>query len=295
MEDTKKKKKRKKKKKPTQRELVTFVVHAGDKHGEYAKRFYDVYGDEYTFNDVEYTSTLHKAIQSLDEKPYDLCVVSDSFKDEEVETFFADFGKINQTGSCIFVYVPDLIPDDFDSEKYLRMGFHGVISLQGNYIDRSILKEALKDWHYEEEINKRCYDVDTALNLVLGELDRLARDRKRGKEKQFSSIPSEFIHLQTEFDDKILNRYYTKLMRKSSEAEPENAKTVQIPEVVLKRELPNLSENTYTGASQRVWKRLLKMHGVKELPGQPEQEAAPPVVDTPEETAESEELNNEQQ
>lgn len=252
-----------KKAKPTVRELVTFVIHANDKHGKFASEFHDVYGDEYTFNEVEFTNSLHKAIQSLDEKPYDLCVISDSFPDEELATFFSDYVKVNQTGGCIFVYALDLIPDDFDSDKYLKMGFHGVISLQGNFIDRSILKDALKEWHYEEEINRRSYDVDSALNLVLSELDRLARDKKRGIDKQFNQIPSEFINLQTEFDEQILHRYYAKLMRKANNAEPENAKGVKIPEVVLRKELPNLTENVYSGASQRVWKKLLRLHGVK--------------------------------
>jgi hypothetical protein len=156
--------------------------------------------------------------------------------------------------------------EDFDPMTYKNIGFHGVISMLGTHADREELRESLKDWRYEEEINKRSVDVDSALNLVLSQVDRIARDLKRGVKNKFDSLPFDFINTQTDFDDELQNRYFSKLEKKTSISEPENAKGIQIPDVILKKNLPKLLGNKYSGTSQRVWKMLLKKHGVKDDP-----------------------------
>ncbi|MCB0354059.1 MAG: hypothetical protein KDD64_11055 [Bdellovibrionales bacterium] len=265
--------------------LYTLIVSPQDASGALAQQLIDAYGDEYDFGEVEFTTSLLKAIQSLQEGSFDICCVAASYSDEEIREFFLDFNKLQLEKACAFVQVHSTLEPDFDRDMPKQFGLHGIISLQGTHVDREELSQALVDWKHEKEIVEKKIDVEGALNVVLRDIDRAARDLKRGKKQKMNQIPSEFISIQTDFDEEVLKSYFNKLSVKTEQSEPEEADLIKVPEEVLKKNLPFLEEDKYGGVSQRVWKKLLRKMGEKK---DTQENPAAPTEDSPTESEQGE-------
>lgn len=240
------------------------IVSPGDASGKLAGSFAEVYGPEIHFADFEYTTSLHKAVQSFQEETFVLCAVSTQFPEDDIRMFFQDLQSIDGGKGVSFVALVDPMPEDLNREEPKSLGFDGVVTLAGSHEDREQITEALKRKEEEIILIQRKLDVNTALNVVLRKLDVAARDLKRGITPKLDRMPADFLELQTEYDDAILDEYFQKLESKTQECEPENASELSVPEEVLKKDLPNLVNNKYTGVSARVWKRLLRKHGRKD-------------------------------
>ena len=244
-----------------QRTTKALVVSPNDKQGKLAQVVQDVYHDTCWFELVEFTSSLRKAINSIVEEEFEICFISHAFPLDDVRAFFVDYGNIEKRSGCGFVQVHPEIKPETDIVGPQTLGFHAVVSEKGTHDDKEQLTEALQEFLFEAEIVKRKYNVDSALNVVLRKIDTAARDLKRGIKKKIDSLPAEFIEIQTEFDQEVLEGYFEKLETKTEDAEPENAQKLNVPEAILKKDLPKLDKNRYMGASNRVWKKLLRKHG----------------------------------
>lgn len=243
-------------------EFDVLVVNNKDRSGRLAKAIKEAYGPHYNFGEVEYTTNLHKAIQSFRDSDFHLCFVDSEFEEDDVKAFVKDYNELEKDIPCAFIQVHQIVKGELDRMMPKMLGFNAVVSTQGNAADREDIDEALEYWSEEAEIAKRKIDVTSALDLILKEVDKAARDVKRGMFTKFNTIPSEFAALQTEFHEDIADKYFRELNDKTEDAEPENAVKVAIPDEILKRALPGLEKDKYTGVSKRVWQRLLKKHGI---------------------------------
>ncbi|MCB0333234.1 MAG: hypothetical protein KDD55_07020 [Bdellovibrionales bacterium] len=243
-------------------EFDILVVNNQDRSGRLAKAINEAYSPHYTFGELQYTTNLHKAIQLFREEDFHLCFIDSQFEEDDIKAFVKDYNELGKDIPCAFIQVHQIVKGELDRMMPKMLGFHAVISTQGSAADREDIDEALEFWSEEAEIAKRKIDVTSALDLILKEVDKAARDVKRGMFTKFNTIPSEFAALQTEFHNDIADKYFRELNDKTEEAEPENAIRVEIPEDILKRALPGLEKDKYTGVSRRVWQRLLKKHGI---------------------------------
>lgn len=239
--------------------LKILIVSPGK---DQAQLLTDAYNEHFMIGESHSTRTLHKAIQSHLEEDYDVCMIWEDYNTEELQSFFKDYEKLGKRKFCLFLQVKKTIPEEFDQSKLKETGFLGAVSPHANFADREYFETILQDNSYDKEIYRRKIDVTDALAVALREIDRVARDTKRGRATKFNTLSLDFISMQTEFDQQILDKYFQELSHKTEEAAPEEVFQVQIPDKVLKRQLPNLSENNYTGASDRVWKKLKKRYGV---------------------------------
>ena len=228
--------------------------------------FTEVYNEHFHFESAESTRTIHKALQSHRECDYDACFIFDDFDESELAAFFGDYEKLGKEKYCAFIQVRKKIPQEFDQESVKTLGFVSVVSMTATHADRELFAESVKDKSREKEIHRKKVDVKGALQVALRELDKAARNIRRGVAKSFNTLSVDFISTQTEFDEEILEKYYDDLSTKASEHEPDVAPQLDVPDQVLKRDLPNLSKGTYKGASDRVWKKLQKKYGLKDGP-----------------------------
>ncbi|MDC0358279.1 hypothetical protein OAO01_05625 [Oligoflexia bacterium] len=223
-----------------------------------------VYGSDFCFEECDFTNKLHKAIQSVRDIAYNLCFISDQYSMAETRSFFADYEKLDKDQVCVFVQVRDQLEKDFDRTSLSAAGFTTIISRIGTHADKETLRETLKTLLFQDAIREKKITVEVALDIVLRDLDKVARERKRGRDCKLDKLAVDFIALQTEFNEEVLQKYFNQLAEKTGEAEPQNQHEVKIPTQVLQRQLPNLKSNTYTGASSRVWAKLLKRYGLEE-------------------------------
>ena len=248
----------------TRDELVTLII---DQRADLAEALTTALRPEVELDEIDYTSSVHRAIQSHIQVDYNVCFISDKFPIEDLQTFFDDFKKLEKKAehACVFIQVKEKIADDFDPEPLKALGFTAFITRKGTFQDKESVREALHDFFHEKEVETRTFNTSKALNVWLGEIDRVARDKRRGKESKMNTIAAEGISRETEYDEEVLKRYYDELEKRTEDAAPEESTHIEVPENVMKRDLPKLEQNKYVGASSRVWNKLLKMHGVKDL------------------------------
>ncbi|MCB0329642.1 MAG: hypothetical protein KDD70_08260 [Bdellovibrionales bacterium] len=246
-----------------ERDLNVLVINPLDRHGKLAQSLQETFGQDFSFSGIEYTSTLHRAIKSLEESQFHLVFISNKFSESETKSFFSDAEKLGERGWCSFVQVHERFSEDIDLEYPLSLGFHGVVSELGTHQDKESIKEAIQKWLEQETEVMTKVDVEAAMNILLRKIDDAASNLKRGVQTKIDAIPSEFIELKANSDDLILDAYFRKLRDRTELAEPENADFVVIPDSVLSKSLPKLERNKYTGVSTRVWRKLLKKHGVE--------------------------------
>ena len=157
-------------------------------------------------------------------------------------------------------------PTEMDQGLAARRGFAKAISLSASQADIDNLKIALAFEEGQKEIKQRVVEVNAALKLLAKEIDRVGQDRKRGKNTPFKKITSDFIEVQTQFAQEIMDNYYESLLKYSQDISPDalsEISEIDTPETALARNLPNLSKDKYSGVSHRVWTRLRKRHGKK--------------------------------
>ena len=212
--------------------------------------------------ECDFTHTLFKAVKSLVDEGYDLCLVSDAFPKKELQVFFRDIKEKVQRSGCVFALVQDKVGAEFDRSSLTEFGFQAVVSRKLSFDDMASLTSLLGVKLHACEVKQRVIDVEKALEMVFRELDQIAADKKRGATNFVNTLAMDFIALQTEFDEEILGRYFEALMSKTESVEKPLLNTkLELPDLVLARNLPKLSRETYSGASRRVWKSLVEMHG----------------------------------
>jgi len=219
---------------------------------------------DFDFAEVEFTNTTHKAVQSFTESQYNLCFISDAFSLEETQVFMRDLAKIRRDDNCLFVQVRDAVPDDVDRRSLRDSNIFYIISRRGTHADRVGLEEALVQVLFAKKLEEKVTTVNDTMQMVLTEIDRAAEDLKRGREAKINKLPINFVDYQTDFHQRVLDEYYEALSDKAESAAPNEIDRLDVPEGVLSRQLPNLSKDTYNGASHRVWRKLKKKYGTKD-------------------------------
>ena len=221
-------------------------------------------GPEIEFSDFEFTNSILKAVRSHAEVQYEICFISEDFPVEELGPFFEDMKAMNRDLGCVFVQVRENIEPGFDRSSLQDIGIDYVISRDGTQRDKEGIGEQVSIKLGNDEIKRRVMDVSSAMDVLLRELDIAAANKKRGRQdsSQLYSLSIDFITMQTNFDEEVLSRYYQTLSKKAEEAEPSIADKLHVPDSILEKELPELSKTGYKGASHRVWKKLMRQHGV---------------------------------
>lgn len=205
--------------------------------------------------------TAHEALEALINEEYNICLLPDFTTREESDNLMSDYRKLEKELECDFIEVREFLPDDFDRSSLRKQGFASVISHAITADDIHAIEETLKHQVRAEKIIDKANGVKESLGLLLRDLDRTAADRKRGRETPLRSISSQFISTETAFDEKVLKKYFNALSDQSAAQEAPQADSISVPDNILKKGAPGLSRDRYTGASQRVWKKLIRLYG----------------------------------
>lgn len=219
------------------------------------------YLPELLLNGIEIASSPHAALQNFMELPIDLCLISDSFKPDDYKAIVNDVKRLEQHKACIFVVVAHVgkLPTDRSSLK--QFGVDTIITTAGTPEDKAAITGVLKEKLYAWELQRRLEDCSTGLGLLTKDVERIARERKRGKLALFNTSVSDFLRSNIRFAPEVEERYFEVLFNKLENAEPFTASAVDVPQEILDRDLPKLGKTRYHGASSRVWERLLQKFG----------------------------------
>ena len=219
------------------------------------------------FVTYETCHSVEDALQAHLENPFQICILTASIRESDAEIFLKDMQKLYATNHdklCTFISVKPDLPPNFDLAPSLAMGLSTVVSENFDKSDHEKLKNSLQEYLHFKKISENIGDLDWTMKLVLAEVDRVSNERKRGRETKFNTIASDFVSNMVEFDAKVLSKYFDALSEETEKSSPQQAQYIRIPKEVLSRKLPKLLESRYTGASSRVWKKLLDKYGVKE-------------------------------
>ncbi|MBX7138503.1 MAG: hypothetical protein K1X83_11025 [Oligoflexia bacterium] len=213
------------------------------------------------------------------ENHYDMCLVYDTWPNETVEMFYKDYLKLERNTKCVFAQIKNQVPEKFDRTSLRHLGFTTVVSTAINAHDLTALRLAFREKR-QITVEERIDNVEQAVKLLIKDVDRIASDRKRGRDKSLQGVSAQFISGQTQVDPAVLEAYFDKLAQETESAAPTEHTEIVVPEEVVEKELPGLSKDGYAGASNRVWKKLVKAFGRK---GESEERAAelPPESDPP--------------
>ena len=216
----------------------------------------------FNFDTVDVCNSLSELLQHHINQAYDLCIISDGTTLPNVTTFLSDFNKIEHPEPCVFAQVREEVPVEFDRNSLSAYGFATVISRQLDGNDVKALQPLVKTRKRREIIEEKKKTVGIAMNILLAELDRVAADRRRGKDTKLKSFSAGYISQESAFDESILQDYLDSLRDTTEKREAPKAVTIAVPEKLLKKNLPGLSSNNYSGTSHRVWQKLLTICGV---------------------------------
>ena len=242
-------------------ELRALVV---DKKPALSKELKRALLPEIEFLFIDFANSVRRAILSQSDESYNVCFISDVFTDEEVEMFFADIVKLGRQNACLFVKVVGELDPDFDRASLREKGFTTVITNKGTHNDKESLNEVFQEFLAESEVERKVRNVDDVMSLLVREIDKVAKDRKRGIDRKFNTISIDYIAEETTFHEDVLMEYFTALGNKTQQTPEKLYNRLAVPENVVSRDLPNLKDGTYTGVSQRVWDKLTAKYGVEE-------------------------------
>lgn len=233
------------------------------------------YGAHFPIEEIDAVPSLMKALTALNDEPFQLCLVSERIPADGHSSFINDLSQLADDNRCPCLLLSSIGLDNGDSPEDKEKqpptkpnGFHSVLSLSAEPSDRRAFEDALSRWYELLEQKRTKRDVEGAMQIILRNIDNAASNIKRGVNMKLNSLPSEFIEVRSSLDEAIYEDYLSKLEARTETAEPENEDFIEIPDTILQKDLPKLEKNTYTGASTRVWRKLLKKHGKEELKDQ---------------------------
>lgn len=240
----------------------------------------DAYSSEFTFESIESVNTVLKAIQFLMTAEFNICFIGETFAQADVQSFFNDYKKLNKEYGCVFVQARSKVDLDFDRSSLQSLGFHTVISKVGDHRDKSALWDAVKIIIERKEHEDTVNSLDTIIDNLTEEIDKVALERKRGAKTRLSTIYANYLRESAGRFKGLADEFYHRLFDTTEECTPFAHTEVNIPDDVLKKNLPHLHKDTYKGQSHRVWGKLLNKHGVTDKPKDPEPVESPEDVET---------------
>lgn len=214
-----------------------------------------------SFEEELSVGSMHHALQAQMEGGFNICFIAEGYATGEVEGFANDIRKLKRPYPCVLIQVRDKVDLDFDRSSLEKFGISTVVSLVGDHRDKTAIWGAVKPLIERKEREDLFSDVGRAIELLASDIDRAARDRRRGAKGRLSKIFSQFIHKEASADEELLASYLDTLCKLTESAEPTKKKALSVPKEVLQKNLPFLTETGYGGQSSRVWEKLIKLHG----------------------------------
>lgn len=215
--------------------------------------------------EAERSRSLREAVQLFTESDFEICIISASFPAEELDAFFRDLKSLKKHQHTIFVQVRDVLEEGFNRLSLRSSGFDTVVSSGFSDADKEALSEQLKRLVEHQVIRKKSINVEEALNLLMIEIDRASKNRRRGRKDKFTrqSI-SGFMATQLDGTyEEVLDAYYRALEAYANKGVPYEEKKAVLPENLTKGNMPGIVNGEYTGTSLRVWEMLQQKFGVK--------------------------------
>jgi hypothetical protein len=215
------------------------------------------------FEYLDVVNSVHKAVQYHIDMDFDICFISEKFPAAEVKSFFSDYEKLEKKIPCIFIQFREKCDFDLDRESLQSQGFAAIISYAGDHKDKEYLWKALKPLINKQGYQEAVSELDSVVNKLLNEVDKIARERKRGKNKKLNNIVGRYLQdTSTEFEN-LKQAYLDKLIKETEEAEAFEPTEVVIPDAILDKKLPELKKDGYKGQSHRVHVKVESQHADK--------------------------------
>lgn len=242
-------------------ELSCLIV-TGEQFPE--KKLTERLAPSFQFAEIDYASSLSNAFQTLLDSNFNLCLIGIKYQDG-LESFFRDMKKIGRDKTCAFVKVQPTISNAPKSiGESLGYEFCAKISTELIEADIEALRAALSKEVVRMHQEERVTDIPKYVDMVLKEIDNFARKQQRGIPASYDKVIANLVKDMMGADSTHKEAFIAKLADEAEQAEGFNFGSVQIPDKILDKNLPELDKTKYVGSSARVWNRLLKKYGTKQ-------------------------------
>lgn len=210
----------------------------------------------------EIRTNLHKAIQAVKESTFDVCFIADGIDNDGLSAFFSDMRALKKIDDVFFVQVRDKFEEGFDRKSVEEAGFGTVVCRAMTDGDRSALMLAIKEFLHIREIKRKRVDVSTAVELLLLELERVYRNKKRGVNLGFRrAMIADYMSEQLDFHSEVFVGYIEALEKHTEKSQPGKSAVLNIPMSDQGRNLPGMEDGNYVGVSLRVYDMLQEKFG----------------------------------
>ncbi|MEZ4752765.1 MAG: hypothetical protein R3A13_00400 [Bdellovibrionota bacterium] len=105
---------------------------------------------------------------------------------------------------------------------------------------------------------------------MLDEIDAAAQDIHRGAKPALNKVTNVLVELNTEFHFRYM-KYFEALTECTLLRNATPPKKLKVPDKILKKNLPELTDESYVGVSRRVWNKLVDIHGTDILEAETEE------------------------
>lgn len=261
-----------------------------DSRREFPHRFAELLWPDIQFTSFDRVGRVNEAFQKHMMTEFNICFISDKLT-EPLDGFFTDIKTLGRDRSCVFVRIRSGATPDSEEHapsQEIESGFQLAVHEQPSAAQHKELKEKLGVVWRKMEIGRRTNDIDGSVDLLMRLIDDAAVQRKRGRSVPLQHGVTSLMRMHAEFDSQIFDEFLNRLSVSLEKAAPETKRLKSIPLPILKKSLPNLSEEGYLGASNRVFRMLVDRFGedlVEETPtipvseGSSSEESARSVVD----------------
>jgi hypothetical protein len=204
-----------------------------------------------------------EGVEVISEQYFEVCFISAEFATEELSSFILDLSHLKHENPCVLIQVRDDLRANELREDLAGSRFATVLTRHVTEQDSAALLGVLQALVQRREVKRRCQESHMMMDLALREIDRVAKDLKRGKKRTltrgaFSSSMRECL----EFNPAVLESYFVQLAKQLEKSVPARDVIVTVPQRLFDMGLPGLSNGTYEGQSLRVWEMLAEKFGV---------------------------------
>lgn len=210
------------------------------------------YAAPYRLAGFERVETMLEAVQQLQAGDYHFCMIAGDYSAHEVKNLLVDYQKLGKSDPLVLIG----FSEKPSNKKQDVPEIIGEISFEATTVDDAVMRRALDSKARMLEIEEKKTAVTSAVNAILRNLDSAARNLSRGRLGRVSGVFGSFIKNETEFDQRVLDAYYEDLLNRTGEALPDLRGKLSIPDRMTRLNLPSLTTDSYTGASDRVWRKL---------------------------------------
>ena len=217
---------------------------------------------EVVMSEQKFIKTLRMAIQTIEQKDFNVIFISESFPADDLNAFLKDLKLLDKQQLAI-VQTRQALTDDFDPKPILDLGFNAVVSYKGTHRDKEQLLALEAIIKEKQQFFERVVDVRSAVRLLLNELENSIKNKVRGRDYKYNGIATQHINRETVDMEALLEEYHSALANQSDDRKESVIRKLDLPDKVVQK-FPGAEKDSYTGVSIRVWDKLAKKFGVKE-------------------------------